>query len=117
MALAIRKAAPLKPEILLTQALSDYESILDEDRKEKFRRYRGQSPPCATDVMLFTAEIDRDMSRWRGRRCVGPRLTNVLQSVQQFSTIVDDLVGIANSHIASAIWGAFKVSIQVTSLY
>ena len=103
MAVALRNAAPLKPEILFTQALSDYESILEEDRKEKLRQYRGHSPPCATDVILFTAEIDRDMSRRKGRRCVRPRLTNVLQSVQQFSTIVDDLVGIANSHIASAI--------------
>ena len=115
MALALRHAATLKPEILLAQAISEYESILKEDQKMKFREHRGQSPPCAIDVLRLTAEIDRDMSSRRGRRCVGLRLTNVLQSVQQFSTVADDLIGIANSHIASAIWGVLKVSIQVMS--
>jgi ankyrin repeat domain-containing protein 50 len=116
MAVALRNAATLKPEIRLAQALSEYEAILTDDQKAKLRTYHGQQPPGATDVMRLTAEIDRENSNRKGRRCVGPRLTNVLQAVQQFSTIVDTIVGGSQSQIASAIWGVLKMSIQVTPL-
>jgi hypothetical protein len=117
MAVALRNAAPLKPGIRLAQALSEYEAILTDDQKTKLRTYNGQQPPGATDVMRLTAEIDRENSHRKGRRCVGPRLTNVLQAVQQFSTIVDTIVGGSQSQIASAIWGVVKMSIQVTSSF
>jgi ankyrin repeat domain-containing protein 50 len=116
MAVALHNAAPLKPEIQFVQALSEYEAILTDDQKTKFRTYHRQQPPDATDVMRFTAEIDRDNSHRKSRRCVGPRLTNILQAVQQFSTIVDTIVGGSQSQIACAIWGVLKMSIQVTSL-
>lgn len=114
MALSLSKAAPLKPSIQLAQALSEYEAILSDNQKAKLRIYRGQKPPAPADVMRFTAEIDRDMYRNRkSRRCFGPRLTNVLQAVQQFSTVVDVFIGGAQSMVASGIWGVLKVSIQV----
>ena len=113
MAVALHNAAPLKPEIRFVQALSEFEAILTDDQKTKFRTYHR--PPGATDVMRLTAEIDREDSHRKGRRCVGPRLTNVLQAVQQFSTIVDTIVGGSQSQIACAIWGVLKLSIQVTS--
>ena len=116
MAVALHNAAPLKPEIQFVQALSEYEAILTNDQKTKFRTYHMQQPPDATDVMRLTAEIDRENSHRKGRRCVGPRLTNILQAVQQFSTIVDTIVGGSQSQIACAIWGVLKMSIQVTSL-
>ena len=113
MSSALSKAAPLKPEILLAQALSEYEAILEADQKARFQAFRGSSPPTINDVVRFTAEIDRASFKRRGRRCVGPRLTNVLQSVQQFSTIVDALVELSSSSIASTMWGALKMAIQV----
>ena len=116
MAVALYNAAPLKPEIRLAQALSEYEAILTADQKTKFRTYRSQQPPDANDAIRLTAEIDKENSYRKSRRCVEPRLTNVLQAVQQFSTIVDTIVGGSQSQIASAIWGVLKMSIQVTSL-
>ena len=114
MALSLAKAAPLKPEIKLAQALSEFEAVLADDQKTKLRTYRGQSPPNPTDVMRFTAEIDRDASLNRkSRQCVGTRLTNVLHAVQQFATVVDFIVGASQSQIAGAIWGTIKVSLQV----
>jgi ankyrin repeat domain-containing protein 50 len=80
-AVALRNAALLKPEIRLAQALSEYEAVLTDDQKAKLRTYHGQQPPDATDVMRLTAEIDRENSHRKGHRCVGPRLTNVLQAV------------------------------------
>ena len=114
MALVLSGAAQLKPEIRLAQALSEFEAILHEDQKAKFRAYKSQKPPDAQDVMRLTAEIDRDSSRRRKtRQCVGPRLTNLLQAVQQFSTVVDLAIGGSQNLIASSIWGTLKMSLQV----
>ena len=113
MALSVANPGPLKPEIRLVQALSEFEAILPDDQKTKLRTYRGQLPN-STDVMRFTAEIDRDASRNRkSRQCVGTRLTNVLHAVQQFSTGVDAIVGSSQSQIAGVIWGTVKISLQV----
>lgn len=117
MALSLAQAAPLKPEIKLAQALSEFEAVLPDDQKTKLRTYRGQSPPNSTDVIRFTAEIDRDAGRnRRSRQCVGPRLTNVLNAVQKFSTVVDSIVGSSQSQIAGAIWGTLKISLQVIAI-
>jgi hypothetical protein len=117
MAVALRSGAPLKPEIRLAQALSEYEAVLMDDQKAKLRTYREQQPPDIADVMRLTAEIDRENSLRKGRRCVGPRLTNVLQAVQQFSTIVDIIIGGSQSLIASAIWGIVKMTLLITSSF
>lgn len=116
MALALTKAATLKPEIQLAQAISEYEAILNDAQKAKLRIFKGQRPPSAQDVMRLTAEIDNDNARLRkSRHCVGPRLTNLLQSVQQFSTVVDLCVGGSQNLMASAIWGVVKMSLQVSN--
>ena len=117
MALSIANAASLKPEIKLAQALSEFEAVLSTDEKTKLRAYHGQSPPTSTDVMRFTAEIDRDATRnRRSGQCFGARLTNVLHAVQQFSSVVDPMVGTSQSQIAAAIWGTVKISIQVNTI-
>ena len=109
-----KSCAFVKPEIRLAQALSEFEAILADDQKIRLRAYRGQSPPNPTDVMRFTAEIDRDASRNRkSRQCVGTRFTSVLHAIQQFSSVVDVVVGGSQSLIASGICGTVKVSLQV----
>lgn len=124
MALHLAKAAPLKPELLkpeplkpeirLAQALSEFEAVLSDDQKTKLRTYSDQSPPTPTDVMRFTAEFNKDAGRNRKtRRSVGTRFTSVLHAVQQFTTIVDTIVGSSQPHIASAIWGTVKMTLQV----
>lgn len=117
MALSMANAASLKPEIKLAQALSEFKAVLSAEEKTKLHTYHGQSPPTSTDVMRFTAEIDRDATRnRRSRQCFGTRLTNVLHAVQQFSSVVDPMVGISQSQIAAAIWGTVKMSIQVNTI-
>ncbi|KAJ9609751.1 hypothetical protein H2200_006079 [Cladophialophora chaetospira] len=113
MALAVRGAAPLKPEIRLAQALSEYEAILNDDEKASFRKLRAGKPPVPSDVMKLTADIDHDNSQRWGRRCVGPRLTSMLESVQQFTTVADIIVGGSQCLIASAIWGTIKMALQL----
>ncbi|KIX99306.1 uncharacterized protein Z520_04882 [Fonsecaea multimorphosa CBS 102226] len=114
MALALRSAAPLKPEIRLAQALSEFEAMLDDDDKKTFRTWRGGSPPAVSDVMKLTAEIDRNNSRRMSRRCFGPRLTSILGAVQQFSSALDVIVGGTQSPIATSIWGVLRMTLQIT---
>ena len=74
----------LKPEIRLSQAVSEFEADLSNEQKTSFRTYKFQSlnsPPDLSDVMRLTAEIDRRASRKVGSRCFGPRFTNFLQIV------------------------------------
>ncbi|MCJ1328293.1 hypothetical protein MMC10_004969 [Thelotrema lepadinum] len=114
MALALSNAAVLRPEIRLVKALSEYESVLDNAQKANFRSLKSGNPPVGEDVMRLTAQIDRDtVQHRRSRRCVGPRLTNILHAVQQFSTVVDIVVGGSQNVIACSIWGVAKFSLQL----
>jgi ankyrin repeat domain-containing protein 50 len=117
MALAVRGTATLKPEIRLAQALSEYEAILPDSEKAEMRKLRAGRPPDVSAVMEMTAAIDRTNRHRTSRRCFGPRLTNVLESVQQFSTIVDVIIGGSQNLIASAIWGTVKMTLQITSSF
>ena len=108
MALATAKAAPLRPEIKLSQALRDYEAILPADQRRSFKG----SPPDSAAVMALTCEIDRRNAGRRTRRC-GARLTSFLNSVKGFSAIVDLIITGSGNPIAGTVWGAVKVAIQV----
>ena len=115
MALALTSASRLKPEIRLAQAISEFEAILTDDQKNDLRSYKTESPPDSVDVMRLTARIDRENSHRAGRRCFGPRLTSILESVQQFTSVVDTVVSGSQSIIASSIWGTLKLTLLVAS--
>ena len=108
MALAIAKAAPLRPEIKLFQALSEYEAQLSAEQTQSYKN----SLPGAAAVMALTCEIDRQNAGRRTRRC-GARLTSFLNSVKGFTAIIDLIITSSGNPIAGAVWGAVKVSIQV----
>ena len=73
MALALLRASPLKPEIQVAQALSEYEAILDDAQKARFGALKSQAAPDAQAVMRLSADIDRSLALQRkSRRCVGP---------------------------------------------
>ncbi|MCJ1479597.1 hypothetical protein MMC13_008283 [Lambiella insularis] len=109
MALAVRKAGPLKPEAQLGRALSEFEAVLTDEQKNTLQLYRGQLP-STTAAMALTAEIDRENSKKR-IQCVGPRLTSVLESVQRFSCVVDTFISGSQSEIAGALWGVVKIAL------
>lgn len=116
MALPLSKAGPLKPEIRLAQALSEFQANLTKEHKLEFRNF--SHPPDIVDVARLTAEIGRETGRLqRSRRCVGPKLTNILQSIQQYSTVADLVVEAAQSQIASAIWGAIRTVLKVIIVF
>lgn len=113
MALAMSKAAPLRPDVKLSQALKDYEAVLTEDQK---RSLHNPSPLASNDVMALTFEINRQNASRRSRRW-GSRLTTFLASVKGFTAVVDLIIGNTGNPIAGAVWGAVKMAIQVSTTF
>ena len=111
MALAMSKAAPLRPDIKLYQALRDYEAVLTQDQKASFHY---TSPLESNDVMALTVEINRQ-NAGRKSRVWGARLTTFLNSVQGFTAVVDLVIGNVGNPIAGAVWGAAKTAILVST--
>ncbi|POR35411.1 Uncharacterized protein TPAR_04422 [Tolypocladium paradoxum] len=113
MALALAKSAPLKPEIRLAQAVSEFEADLSVEQKDAFRDGRSKSyksAPDAHDVMRVTAEFDRCPSHAR-LRCFGTRLMKFLNFVQQFAAAGDVIVGASQSLIACGVWTAVRLTL------
>ncbi|KAJ5170121.1 uncharacterized protein N7500_002904 [Penicillium coprophilum] len=112
MSQSLSSAPRLKPEARLAQAVSQFEAELSNDQKASFRACRArsiESPPSIQDVMQLTAEIDR-VSEKR-RRCLGPRLTNILQATQQFAALGDIIVGGSQNLLACGVWSIVRMSL------
>jgi len=118
MALALSRASGLKPEIRLAKAVSEFEAALSQVEKVTLNISRNSAqtaPPTEQDVMRLTAEIDRKSSNLlSGSRCFGPRLTNLLQSVQQFVALGDVVVGGSQNLIACGVWAAIRMALLVS---
>jgi len=117
MSAALAAAGRLKPEVRLAQAVSLFEADLSGQQKASFRTYKAQalnSPPTTTDVMHLTAELDRKVSeKARSLRCFGPRLTNVLQAVQQFAALGDIIIGGSQNLVACGVWALVRMTLLV----
>ncbi|EXF82998.1 hypothetical protein CFIO01_08039 [Colletotrichum fioriniae PJ7] len=104
MATVLRKASRLKPDIRLMQEVSEFEASLSSAQKASFKKERSAActkPPTTADVMQFTARIDDEARQKRlSSRCFGPRLTNLLQAVQQFAALGDVVVGRSQNIVA-----------------
>ncbi|CAG8889009.1 unnamed protein product [Penicillium nalgiovense] len=110
----LSSAPRLKPDVRLAQAVSQFEAELSNEQKASFRAWRTksiESPPGIQDVMQLTAEIDR-VSEKR-RRCLGPRLMNVLQATQQFAALGDIIVGGSQNLLACGVWSVVRISLQL----
>lgn len=62
MSTALSQVAPLKAEIRLAQALSEFCAGLSESRAREFKSLQTTSPPGPDDVVRLTEEINRDGS-------------------------------------------------------
>lgn len=106
MSHALAKAAKLKPELRLAQAISEFEASLSTQQKSTFRTIKSQSlsaAPTQGDVMRLTAEADGQISKKFSGQCFGPRFTNFLEGVQQFAALGDVVVGGSQNLIACGV--------------
>ncbi|KAG4286253.1 hypothetical protein FPRO06_07513 [Fusarium proliferatum] len=121
MALAIREASGLKADIRLAQAVSEFEAELTTEQKLAFRASRTaatSTAPTMSDVMRLTAEMDLKATSKHGRiRCFGPRLTNMLQAIQQFAALGDIVVGGSQNLIACGVWSVARMTVHVITGY
>ena len=68
--------------------------------------------PDASAALVFTAKLDDAASSTRRGKSIGSRAHSMLQSIQQFSTIVDTFIS-ANPGIAALVWGSVKLTVLV----
>lgn len=118
MDLILSNAGRLKPEARLGQAIVRFEALLSKEQKAAFEAGRinaRASPPSLRDVMQLTAEIDLK-TRTSGRRCFGPRMTKILESVQQFASIGDVILGGSQNLIACGVWSLVRLTLLVKNI-
>ena len=108
MALVIANPAISKPGFGLVQALNDYETILSDEDKI---RLHSQGAPDVMAALNLATTIDAKNTSHR-RQCMGPRLITFLESVQQFSSIVDTFIS-SHPDIAALVWGGVKLTLLV----
>ncbi|KAI1370307.1 hypothetical protein F4677DRAFT_465593 [Hypoxylon crocopeplum] len=109
MAYVVRNIGRLRPEIELGKAVSDFKYILSVEQNAAFQMMRAHalaSPPTIRDVMNLTAEIDQKRRQQKGgaHRCFGPRFTMILESVQQYASLEDIIIGSSQNIIACGAW-------------
>jgi len=104
-----RSCTALSPAKQLNDAVEDFQKILTEDQRTKLKEIK--SIPDADAVLVFTAELDYSRQDRKGRS-IATRLHSVLQSVRDFSAVIDTFVS-SNPEIAALVWGSVKLTIQV----
>ncbi|KAI9767042.1 MAG: hypothetical protein M1840_006001 [Geoglossum simile] len=93
----------------LRLALREFQDILSPDQQKDL--LARAAVPDAAAVIILTAEIDSENAKRRSRG-VATRLFSFLESVQQFSSIVDTFVS-SNPQIAALVWGSVKFALLV----
>jgi hypothetical protein len=102
---------PISPKKALEDALQDFQSILSNDQRITLQKIK--IVPDADAVITFTAQLDYS-SRSRKGRSIASRLHPLLQSVREFSTIVDTFVS-SNPGVAALVWGSIKLTMLVSA--
>ncbi|KAH8684390.1 ankyrin repeat-containing domain protein [Tricladium varicosporioides] len=95
----------------LETALSEFGSVLTDDERKQLQQIKGV--PNASAALVFTAKLDASNLTRRGKS-IGARAYSMLQSIQQFSTIVDTFVS-AHPDIAALVWGSVKLTVLIAA--
>ncbi|KAL2680451.1 hypothetical protein Neosp_008052 [[Neocosmospora] mangrovei] len=113
---AVGLAAKLKPEIRLSQVISEFNASLDnKNQRARFKNLQSQSPPGPDDIIRLTEEINRDGARaHRSWRPYGTRLVAILERLRQFAPIGDVLIGGSQNLIACGVWAVVRLSLETS---
>lgn len=91
-------------------ALSEFGSVLTDDERKQLQQIKAV--PDASAALVFTAKLDTSNSTRRGKS-IGARAYSMLQSIQQFSAIVDTFIS-SHPDIAALVWGSVKLTLLVS---
>ena len=106
--MALVQAKAPDPELALVAALKEYEKVLTVADKQQLH---AQTSLDVDSAVKFTALVD-SQSGGRRAQCMGPRLMMFLESVQQFSQVVDTFVS-SHPEVAGLVWGGVKLALLV----
>jgi hypothetical protein len=93
----------------LWDAIFDFQSALNNDQLQELRN--DTIIPDADAVLVFTAQLDL-LNRNRKGGSIASRLHSVLQSVRDFSAVVETFVSIHRG-TAPLLWGSVKLTMIV----
>ncbi|MCJ1357988.1 MAG: Ankyrin-2 [Icmadophila ericetorum] len=93
----------------LATAIGDFQAALTPEQKQQF--FASSSKPDEMSIIMFLVQLDQ--STGRKRRGVSSRISKVLESVQQFSTVVDTFV--QAQPLAALVWSTLKFAILAVS--
>ncbi|KAH7010053.1 hypothetical protein EDB80DRAFT_714408 [Ilyonectria destructans] len=99
------------PGQTLQDAINDFQGILTVDQRRELQGVK--TVPDADAVLVFTAQLDAKTSNRRGPS-LASRVYSVLQSVRDFSAIVDTYVS-SHPEIAALVWGSVRLTMLVVS--
>lgn len=91
-------------------AIEDFRTALTPEQRGQFQAY--QTSPSLDAVIRLASEVDAEQAQ-HGAHCVGTRLHSFLESICDFSSVVDTFVS-SNPATAALVWGSVKFAILVT---
>lgn len=94
----------------LQEALNEFQDSLTPAERGRYQALKVV--PDASAVMTLTAQLDDENAK-RKTRCVASRVSNVLESVQQFSGVIGIFVS-SNPTIAALVWGSISLMLSVS---
>ena len=96
----------------LSLALDEFQRNLLPDQKVYLSSLANK--PSAEDVIDITRKI-KEKNSDRKSQVFATRIHGVLESIRQYCTIVDTVVG--PNQIAAIVWGSVKLVLLVSSLF
>ncbi|KAF5647479.1 hypothetical protein F52700_1339 [Fusarium sp. NRRL 52700] len=97
-------AAPVRK---LEATIAGFQAILTDEDRKKLQQLKTTSHDSQS-IITFTAELDLLDKNRRGKS-VASRLASFLQTIEQFTPIVDTYIQ-SNPDIAALIWGSVKLT-------
>ena len=92
----------------VTTALQKFQASLSGPQKQEFQKGQTDALPDSNSVLIFTAKLDASAQR-QTSRCVASRLQGVLESVQQYTSVVGTFVQ-SNPAVSSILSSVIRAS-------
>ena len=100
-----------RPGEKLQLAIAEFTDALKPEERARFQAHQISPGPDA--VIRLTTALDAEQAE-RGEQCTGTRLHSILQSIREFSSVIDTCVS-SNPCVAALVWGSVKFVVLVNS--
>ncbi|KAJ4152468.1 hypothetical protein NW754_004264 [Fusarium falciforme] len=94
----------------LENTIARFQAILTDDDRKNLQQLKTE-PHDAQSIIMFTANLDRFDPKRRGKS-VASRLASFLQTIEQFTPIVNTYIQ-SNPEIAALVWGSVRLTFQL----